>query len=215
MTALPAIQVLSLDLDGTLIHPAAFNAAARELGFGDRLEATLADYLGGRIGIEAAFAADVAHFDGLAVATVQEALARSASWIPGIREAIAEAHRRGWRVVVTTDQPEWAAASALRFGVDALVASPASTPNGRIRANFVPRFAKWPNLEAWLARNDVPAAAVAHVGNGANDVPVFQRVGRSVAVFTADPAIVAAATHQVPSPATLLDAIRPLLVSGQ
>ncbi|MEK6985857.1 MAG: haloacid dehalogenase-like hydrolase [Candidatus Thermoplasmatota archaeon] len=215
MSLLPAVRVLSLDLDGTLIHPAAFNAAARVLGFGDRLEATLVAYQQGRIGIEAAFAADVAHFDGLSVTSVQNALAQSGSWTPGITEAVAEAHRRGWRVVVTTDQPEWAAAAVLRFGVDALVASPAPTPNGRIRADFTPRFAKWPNLEAWLSHNRVPAAAVAHVGNGSNDIPVFQKVGRSIAVFTTDPAVVAAATHHRSAPATLLDALQPLLVSGQ
>lgn len=215
MSHLPSIQVLSLDLDGTLIHPAAFNAAARQLGFGDRLEATLVAYQQGRIGLEAAFEADVAHFDGLSGQAVQDALARSPSWTPGITEAVAEAHRRGWRVIVTTDQPEWAAAAALRFGVDALVASPAPTTNGRISADFVPRFAKWPNLEAWLARNQVPAAAVAHVGNGSNDIPVFQKVGRSVAVFTTDLAVVAAASHHRPAPTSLLDAIEPLLVSAQ
>ncbi|MHB8634025.1 MAG: HAD family hydrolase [Thermoplasmatota archaeon] len=203
-------RVVSLDLDGTLVHPAAFNAAAAGLGFGPALDATWEDYRDGRIHLEEAFRRDVAHFDGLAVADVQEALRRSPAWTPGIARGIRDLHEGGAKVIVTTDQPAWLAEVTLEFGVDDLVCSPAPVRGGRIVADFVPRFAKWPNLEGWLSRNGMPPSEVAHVGNGRNDIPIFQHVGRGVAVFTQDPAVVAGRPHLL-NPVNLSEVARLVL----
>src|SRR5688572_6691239 len=83
-----SLRVVSLDLDGTLIHPAAFNAAADGLGFGEKLRPTYKAYIEGRISLEEAFRLDIAHFAGLPADRVRSALRKSAAWTPGIREAV-------------------------------------------------------------------------------------------------------------------------------
>jgi phosphoserine phosphatase len=192
------LKLVSFDLDGTLIHPAIFNAVADALGFGAPLEKSYRAYLDGTMTLEEAFHHDYAHFVGRPVAAMHEALARSPRWTLGIPEAVARLHGAGLRVIVTTDQPRFLAEFTRRFGVDHVVCSEAAVRDGRVTADVRPAFAKWPNLQAYLAREGVAPSDVAHVGNGRNDVPVFRNVGESVAVNAEHPDVTGAARRAIP-----------------
>ncbi len=179
-----ALKLVSFDLDGTLIHPAIFNAVADALGFGEKLEETTRAYFEGRMSADETFHADYKHFVGREVAPMREALRASDRWTPGLAEAIGRLHDAGLHVVVTTDQPDWlAAATQELFGVDGLVCSHGDLRHGRVAGTYRLEHDKWANLERYLSARGVAPSEACHVGNGRNDVPVFRRVGWSLAVW--------------------------------
>lgn len=192
------LRLVSLDLDGTLIHPAIFNAVADAMGFGEPLQRSYEAYVSGEMTLEQAFHHDFAHFVGRDVQAMRDVLDRSEAWTAGIEEAVARFHAAGVRVIVTTDQPRFLAEATLRFGVDAVVCSEADLRHGRVTDAVYPSFNKWQNLERHLRARRVDPADVAHVGNGTNDIPVFQKVGLAVAVNALDPSVSAAAVHDIP-----------------
>lgn len=205
------LDVVSLDLDGTLIHPAIFNAVADGLGFGEPLARSYAMYLAGTMSLEDAFHHDYTHLKGRAVADMWRVLERTDAWTPGIREAVAALRAAGMRVILTTDQPRFLSQYTARFGIEEHVCSEAEVVDGVVTGRVEPRFEKWPNLEAWLRRNRVDPARVAHVGNGSNDIPVFARVGYGLAVNAEKEAVVRAARASIPKVEDLQEVARHLL----
>ena len=191
------MRLVSLDLDGTLIHPAIFNAVADAMGFGEPLQWSYQEYLAGRMSLEDAFHHDYKHFVGRHVGEMRAVLAASTAWTPGIRDAVARLHEAGLRVIVTTDQPRFLAEATLAFGVDEVVCSEAEVRHERVTGVVRPEFAKWPNLERYLRARRVDPRDVVHAGNGTNDIPVFERVGRSVAVNALHPSVNAAASASI------------------
>jgi HAD superfamily phosphoserine phosphatase-like hydrolase len=184
------LRLASFDLDGTLVHPAVFNVVADALGFGDALAETTRLYFEGKLTAEETFPADYRHFVGRDVATMRAALAASDHWTPGTADAVARLHDAGVRVAVTTDQPEWLATVAREaFGVDDVACTPAEVRHGRVTGSYQYAGDKWANLERLLKARRIAPADVAHAGNGANDVPIFRRVGLGVAVFPMSDAV--------------------------
>lgn len=192
------LRLVSLDLDGTLIHPAIFNAVADPLGFGDKLEETTRLYFAGKMSADETFVADYRHFVGRRVDEMHAVLRASDRWTPGIRDGIARLHDAGMRVAVTTDQPEFLVRITRElFGVDDLVCTPAEVAEGRVAEGYDLQHDKWANLERLLRASGIRAGEAAHVGNGSNDVPVFRRVGYSIAVNPMSDAVREAATDTI------------------
>jgi HAD superfamily phosphoserine phosphatase-like hydrolase len=178
------LKLISLDLDGTLVHPAIFNAVAEPLGFADKLAETTRLYFEGKLTAEETFVLDYKHFVGRGVEEMRAALRASDRWTPGIRDAVERFHAAGARVAVTTDQPDFLAdVTRGLFGVDDVVCSPAEVRHGRVTGAYELRSDKWANLERLLKARRIEPREAAHVGNGENDVPIFRRVARGVAVW--------------------------------
>lgn len=193
-----ALRLVSLDLDGTLIHPAIFNAVADPLGFGDKLEETTRLYFEGKMSADETFHADYKHFVGRRVDEMLDALRESDRWTPGIRDGVARLHGAGMRLAITTDQPDFLVRVTQElFDVDDLVCTPAEVRHGRVSGPYDLQHDKWANLERLLNARGIDPREVAHVGNGSNDVPVFRRVGTSVAVNPMNEQVRAGATHVV------------------
>jgi HAD superfamily phosphoserine phosphatase-like hydrolase len=188
-----ARRLVSLDLDGTLIHPAIFNVVADGLDFGAPLRHSYQEYVAGRISLEDAFHHDYKHFVGKPVSDMHRVLHNNPAWTPGIAGAVGRLHDAGLRVIVTTDQPRFLVETTRRFGIDDLVCSEAEIRNDRVTGHVRPEFQKWPNLERYLKARRIDPKDVAHVGNGTNDIPVFERVGFSVGVNALHPSVNAAA----------------------
>lgn len=191
------MRLVSLDLDGTLIDPAIFNAVADAMGFGEPLAASYADYVAGRLSLEDAFHQDYKHFVGRKASEMQALLQTSHAWFPGIAEAVERMHMAGLKVVVTTDQPRFLADTTKRFGIDDVICTEAEVKNDRVTGVVQPEFAKWPNLERYLRAKKIDPQEVAHVGNGTNDIPVFEKVGFPVSVNALHPSVVAAAKANI------------------
>lgn len=192
------LRLVSLDLDGTLIHPAIFNVVADALGFGEPLQHSYREYVAGRMSLEDAFHHDYKYLVGREVAAMHEVLRASKDWTPGIPDAVARLKDAGLRVVVTTDQPRFLAETTKWWGVEDVVCTEAEVRHGRVTGEVHPSFAKWPNLERHLKARRIDPAEVVHVGNGTNDIPVFEKVGFSVGVRALSPTVYAAAKASVP-----------------
>src|ERR1051326_1010005 len=159
------LLLASFDLDGTLIHPAIFNAAADALGFGEKLEETTRLYFEGKLTAEETFPRDYAHFVGRRVDERRGVLRASDRWTPGIREAVDMLHAAGLRVVVTTDQPDWLpGATKDPFGVDDVVCTRADVRHGRVAGSYQYEGDKWANLQRHLKAWRVEPRHVAHAG---------------------------------------------------
>ena len=197
------LRLVSLDLDGTLIHPAIFNVVADGMGFGEPLQRSYEAYVKGEMSLEDAFHHDYRHFEGREVAAMHAILRGSKAWTPGIGDAVARLKEAGLKVVVTTDQPRFLAETTKWFGVDDAVCTEAEVRHGRATAEVRPSFAKWPNLERHLKAWRVDPREVVHVGNGTNDIPVFENVGFSVGVRALSPTVYAAAKASIPDMADL------------
>lgn len=175
-----ALKLVTLDLDGTLIRTTVFEAAARELGFGDAVVHYDGLYERALLSLEATFFVEYDLFLGIEVARIHEALARG-PWVEGIAETISALRARGLEVWVVTDQPSWAVAFLDRFGIRESVCSAAIVRDGVVGACPEPRFEKWPALQQRLAERGIPPEDVCHVGNGVNDLPIWKHVGRGIA----------------------------------
>lgn len=201
-------KLVSLDLDGTLIHPAIFNAVADALGFGDKLEETTRLYFEGKMSADETFHADHKHFVGRRVDEMLQALRASDRWTPGIREAVARLHDAGLEVAITTDQPDYLVGVTRElFGVDHLVCTPAEVAFGRVTGRYDLQHDKWANLSRLLRARKIDPRAVVHVGNGSNDVPVFREVGASIAVHPMNDDVRRAARASIEKPADMREVV--------
>jgi phosphoserine phosphatase len=174
-----AFRLCTVDLDGTLIRTTVFRALADGLGLGERVTELDARYEAGAMSLEDNFWAELALFEGVDVAEAQRHV-RAGPWLPGIAEAVGELEQRALRVGLLTDQPCFLAELAGPF--DPRLCSAGGVEQGRITRRVQARFDKLANLRAWCKEQRLELLDCIHVGNGSNDIPVFERVGLAVAV---------------------------------
>lgn len=208
------LRLVSLDLDGTLIHPAIFNVVADRMGFGAPLERSYQAYLAGEMSLEEAFRHDYKFFIGRSVDEMSDILEDTDAWTPNLHHAVHRLKDAGMRVVVTTDQPRFLAENVQRYGIDEVICSEASIHHGRVTNNVVPQFEKWPNLERHLKAWNVKPTEVVHVGNGTNDIPVFEKVGYAIAVNAHDPRVSEAANATI-AQLTDMNQVADLILSAE
>lgn len=199
-------ELITLDLDGTLLpHDTVFAAVLRENGRADDVAESDRRYFAGELSLEDCFWEQWEWMQQLSLADMHRAL-RKAAWLPDIAAAVREWKGQGARVCMLTDQPSVLCDYLGRWGLTDPICSPVTVKEGRC-VDIEARFDKWANLEARLDAWHIDPAAVVHVGNGSNDVPVWQRVGKGVAVF-AESEVAAAAHVNLGEPASLLDVSR-------
>ncbi|MEA3202635.1 MAG: phosphoserine phosphatase [Thermoplasmata archaeon] len=203
------LRLVTLDLDGTLLpHDTAFAAVLRESGKAREVEASDARYLAGAITLEQCFWEQWPLVQALTPADLHRAL-RKAAWLPGIADGVRRLKDAGVRACLLTDQPSTLTDFLGRWGLTDAICSPVTVKDGR-QVAIDARFDKLANLRGRLREWGIAERDVGHVGNGANDVPVFQAVGRSVACF-APPDVAHRAKKAVPEPRSLPEAVEAIL----
>lgn len=202
-------DLVTLDLDGTLIPgDTVFAAILRDNGFAKEAEETDGAYFAGRMSLEDCFWAQWKLIQPLTLADLHRSL-RRARWLPGIGEGVARLRGAGLRVCLLTDQPSTCTDFLGRWGLTEAICSPVPVKDGK-QVSIDARFDKLANLRRRLAEWRIEEARVCHVGNGVNDIPVFQAVGGSVAVFD-NVQVRSAAQAWIPSPASLDDLVEAVL----
>ncbi len=174
-------DLITYDLDGTLIDGTAFLLVARKLGFEAEVLHHDARFRSGEITLEECFDIEFEFLKGVPVAEVHAALAEG-TWFPGIKEAVAMLKERGIRVAVLTDNPDFITDYLTTFGIDEAVCSRGVVEEGKVTGEVHPSFDKWGNLERFLEAEDIDPMRVCHIGNDVNDVGVWENVGLGVAV---------------------------------
>jgi len=194
MARKPPLEVVSFDLDGTLLEGTVFEAVARGAGFLEELEEYDRQFREGRLSLEETFWVEYRYLVGLPLKDVERWL-EAAPWLSGIPETVETLREHGHRVVVLTDNPSYMAEFPTRWGFQHAIASPAAVVDGRITETVKPAFDKLENFRAWCDAQGISITRCAHVGNDFNDIPIFQAVGRSVAVNPTTPEVARAAQH--------------------
>jgi phosphoserine phosphatase len=202
-------DLVTLDLDGTLIpNDTVFAAILRDNGFAREVEASDAAYVEGRITLEECFWEQWALVQPLSLADLHRSL-RKAAWLPGIAEGVARLKAAGLRVCLLTDQPSTCTDFLGRWGLTEAICSRVTVKDGK-QVAIEASFDKLANLRRRLAEWSIPASRVCHAGNGVNDIPVFQAVGGSVAVYD-NVQVRSAAQAWLPAPTSLGDIVDAVL----
>lgn len=192
------MQLVTLDVDGTLIRSTVFQAAAEGLGLAAEVEYWDELYFSDVISLETTFLAEYELFLDRPLAEVQVAL-REGPWLPDIPDTVDRLRGAGLDVWLLTDQPDWALTSLARSAdLDEGVFTRTRRWGDKIGPVDDQVFDKWPALAEKLDAEGLSPEEVCHVGNGSNDVPVFEHVGRAVAFNPDDETVAHAADASVP-----------------
>ena len=186
------LDLVTYDLDGTLIDGTAFLLVAR--AFDNEREVLFHDarFRAGEITLEECYRIEFALLAGRTVEEVHGALSRG-TWFPGIADSVRALKTAGLRVAVLTDNPDFVTQYLSRFGIDDQVASRGEVNAGVVTGKVHASFDKWGNLRRFLERHRIDPRRVAHIGNDVNDVRVWEHVGLGVCVAPTGPAVAAGA----------------------
>lgn len=192
------MPLVTLDLDGTLIETTVFQAAADGLGLSEEVAFYDDLYFRGIISLETTFIAEYELFLDRSVGTVQAAL-EEGPWLPDIQGTVRALGDLGAEVWVVTDQPDWAVEHLARWGITDGVYTTTRRWGKKIGPVDEQVFDKQAALSSALDGTPYEGEEVCHVGNGSNDVPVFEAVGCSVAFNPDGPHVSQTADHVIES----------------
>ncbi len=197
------MKLITLDLDGTLLpDDTVFASVLRPNGKEAEVAQSDAAYFAGDLSLEDCFWQQWAWVKELSLAAMHRAL-RQANWLPDIAQGVHAMKESGAKVCLLTDQPSVLCDYLGRWGLIDAICSPVTVKEGAC-VDIDARFDKWANLDARLRDWNLDPSEVCHVGNGSNDVPVWNQVGQSIAVF-AEPEVAEHANVDLGRPASLLD----------
>ena len=192
--------LLVSDVDSTLTRTEAIDLLAQCAGRADEVADVTARAMAGEMDFTESLRARVGCLAGLPVGAVEEA--RSAIVVtPGAKELIAAAHEAGATVgLVSGGFTSMVEPLAAELGADHAVANELEVADGhltgRLTGEIVDRAAKASWLRRWAAQATVEAERVIAIGDGANDLDMFDAAGLAIA-FCAKPVAVEAARNTV------------------
>lgn len=191
------LSTVTLDLDGTLLPgTTAFKEVLRRYGRGEDVDASDARFFAGDCTLKECFDEQWGWFHELTPADIHRAL-RDAAWLPGIREGVARLRDAGLDVRMLTDQPSTVTDYGGRWGLSPAICSPVEVKDGH---QVSIRFCE--DKLANLLDAGLDPQNVLHVGNGANDVPVWNAGAAGLAVFAPEE-VAAHADVDLGAPASL------------
>jgi uncharacterized protein len=184
--------VVFFDLDGTLVRGTSVSiVTANWLGRRGALDELERRYSEGLITNAVVAETSAGWFEGRRVEEVIEALAE-APWIEGIPDVVAELRSTGAYVVLATVTWRFAAeAVADRYGFDAYCGTEMPVKDGRlvglVRRHFDAEH-KAAFVDRVCAERGASPSRAAAVGDSRSDLPMFARVGFSIALNADDEA---------------------------
>ena len=197
------VRLLVMDVDSTLIEQEVIELLADHAGTRAEVTEVTERAMRGEIDFGASLRERVATLAGVPVEAFADVRAR-ATFTPGVRELVAEAHRRGWEVgLVSGGFEEIVADLAAELGITRFRANRLEVADGRLTGRttgpVVDRAAKEVALREFAAELGLPMTATIAVGDGANDLDMIGAAGIGVA-FAAKPVVRAQAPYGVDGP---------------
>jgi phosphoserine phosphatase len=174
------------DLDGTLLrHTTVTLLLAEHLGQVETINEMERAFAAGEISNRAIADASAACYAGRTTSEITSVLA-AAGWIDGIDETLLTLAQAGTQVLLATITWRFAAEFLQERHAFAAVSGTELRIADGVVGNHVSRYFdehdKLRFVEEWCAERDVSLAAVAAVGDSRSDLPLFGRVGRSIAL---------------------------------
>jgi phosphoserine phosphatase len=187
----PAFLVV-LDADSTLIRNEVIELLADEAGRGAEVAAATEAAMRGEVDFAASLRSRVEALAGVSVTAFERVIARIEP-TPGVREFLAEIHRReGLVAVVSGGFHEILDTVAPSLGVDRWRANRLDQRDGvltgRVSGPIVDARAKAAALREWAGQAQIPLRQTIAIGDGANDLEMMRVAGLGVA-FNAKPTV--------------------------
>jgi phosphoserine phosphatase len=178
-------KLIVFDLDSTLVTCEGIDELAAMTGVGDRVSAITASAMRGEIDFAQSFRQRIALLQGLEEDRVKEFVSRI-RLTPGAELAIKSLQHRGCRTAIATGGFDLVASRLQReLGIDAFRANHLECKNGRvtgaIREPIVDAQSKADFLTELSGKYAISANEAIAIGDGANDIPMMQVAGFSVA----------------------------------
>lgn len=211
LAAQPA-RLLMLDVDSTLTTTEAVDLLAEYAGSGDRVADITERAMRGELDFAESLRERVATLAGLPVAVFSEVEPRM-TLSPGAEDLIRAARSAGAKVGVTSGGfTQLVGPLARLLGLDFYSANELETEHsggverltGRVLGGIVDRQQKARDLLRFAHEHKIDAGLTVAVGDGANDLDMFDAAGLSVS-YCAKPVTAAAADVSIPFPR--LDAV--------
>jgi phosphoserine phosphatase len=178
--------VVVFDLDGTLLrHTTVSMLLAEHVGHAETFDEFERAFAAGEISNRAIADASAASYAGRTTSEIESVLT-AASWIDGIDETVRTLAQTGTHVLLATIT--WRFAAELlqeRHGFVAVSGTELHVTNGVVGGDVSRYFDEHDKLrfvEEWCGERGISLADVAAVGDSRSDLPLFGRVGRSVAL---------------------------------
>lgn len=197
------VRLLVMDVDSTLIEQEVIELLADHAGTRAQVTEVTERAMRGEIDFAESLRERVATLAGVPVEAFADVRAR-ATFTPGVRELVAQAHDRGWEVaLVSGGFAEIVADLAAELGITRFRANRLEVSGGRLTGRttgpVVDRAAKEAALREFAAELGLPMSATIAVGDGANDLDMIGAAGIGVA-FAAKPVVRAQAPYGVDGP---------------
>lgn len=203
-----SIALVSLDLDGTILHGRIMYHLKVPEDLRRKIAAQDALYDQGRQSYEDGLRVQYSLLEGMRPDEIAPD-PRKLPLIRDLRAAIQELKRSHVRVVILTDNPSFAIEPLKSFGFDDIIGTEIATSNGRLEKTTKLLTNKLVGLRDYCHKIGIQTACCAHIGDWVNDIAVFKGVGVSIAFNPSEDKVSESASFCVRSD-SLLDVLRVL-----
>lgn len=208
-------RLVVLDVDSTLITQEVIELIADHAGTRQQVADVTERAMRGELDFSESLRERVATLQGVPVSALED-VRRQATFTPGARELIGEAHRRGWIVaLVSGGFREIVAGLADELGITRFRANGLEVSDGALTGHTVgpviDRAAKAVALREYASAEGIAMENTIAIGDGANDLDMIAAAGIGIA-FAAKPVVREQAPYAVDGPSlaaalTLIDEI--------
>lgn len=211
----PPIRMIAMDMDSTLITIECIDEIADFVGRKSEVAAITASAMRGEIDWPTSFRARVALLSGLAETTLARVYAERLQLSIGAEQLVRAAQRAGIKVMLVSGgftffTERLKARLDLDFAFSNTLEIVDGKLTGKVLGSLCDASAKAAHLANTASLLGFQPSAVLAIGDGANDIPMMQAAGVSVA-YHAKPVVRVAATHAISHVG--LDGVLALLVS--
>lgn len=179
---LSSYSLVSFDVDGTIFRRAALTSATRSLGIGEKWDAYDDMFQHNRITLKECLDSQYKLLSGTRLEDILREVSR-VEVIGNVRETVEKLQGHGLGVALLTDNPDFLCAYLVeRFGFNGYVASKVPVKDGIVSGEIQSLPDKREGLRKYCGWLSIPLRRCVHIGDWLNDVPVFRKVGYSVAL---------------------------------
>ena len=178
-------RLVVLDVDSTMIEQEVIELLAAKVGLLEQVKEVTDKAMAGEIDFRKALLMRVALLEGLPVSVFDE-LQSEITVTDGITELIDSVHRSGGLIgAISGGFTQILSPLAQRLGLDFSLANELEILNGsltgKVSGEIVDADAKAKTLLNWASNHGIDVSETVAVGDGANDIPMLQAAGFSVA----------------------------------
>ena len=178
-------RLVVLDVDSTMIEQEVIELLAAKVGLLEQVKEVTDKAMAGEIDFRKALLMRVALLEGLSVSVFDE-LQSEITVTDGVTELVESVHRSGGLIgAISGGFTQILSPLAQRLGLDFSLANELEILNGsltgKVSGEIVDADAKAKTLLNWASNHGFDVSETVAVGDGANDIPMLQAAGFSVA----------------------------------